>query len=214
MSLPAAWRPPQGRVLVLAPHPDDETIGCGGCLLLHRRQGDPVKVVFLTDGAAGGPPALRRAEARRAARVLGVRALEFWGYPDGALAGVPGLSRRLRELLEQERPDIVYRTSASDPHPDHRALGVRLRAAASRARVGFLDCRYEVWSMPQPSAVADVSTVFARKLRALRQYRSQLRHGGHPRRVSRINACRGLFFPGVRYAEAFRISARTPKALS
>jgi len=212
---PEAWRPPKGRVLVLAPHADDEAIGCGGCLLLHRRQGDPVKVVFLTDGAAGDPlgrwrgrdyRALRRTEARRAARVLGVRSLEFWDYPDGSLGdSAQALRRRLRELLKDERPDVVYRTPADDPHPDHRALAECFKAAAARVRGGWLDCQYEVWSLRKPSAVADISSVFSRKLQALRQYRSQLRYCDYLRRVSRIDSCRGLFLPDAGYAEAFRI---------
>ena len=47
--------PPRGSVLVLAPHADDESLGCGGAIVLHHRQGDRVKVVFATDGAAGDP---------------------------------------------------------------------------------------------------------------------------------------------------------------
>ena len=87
--------PPRGRVLVVAPHPDDEALGCGGALIQHRKQGDRVKVVFVTDGAAGGKLGhyaglnyreLRRDEARRAGAILGVDELVFWEYPDGRLA--------------------------------------------------------------------------------------------------------------------------------
>jgi LmbE family N-acetylglucosaminyl deacetylase len=67
--------PPSGSVLVLAPHPDDESLGCGGAIVLHCRQGDRVKIVFATDGGAGDPQGyfanydyreLRRDEARKA----------------------------------------------------------------------------------------------------------------------------------------------------
>lgn len=216
----SAWSPPRGRVLVLAPHPDDETIGCGGVLLRHRRQGDAVKVVFVTDGLAGDPRrlyrgrdyrAIRRAEARRAARILGVTELEFWDCPDGALAGVAALRGRLRELLGAERPDIVYRPSAADPHPDHGALARHFEAAA-RGRRGFLDCRYEVCFLQRPSAVADISDTFARKAEALRQYRSQLRYGDYPALMTRTAVCRSLFLPRAGYGEAFRVSRPASRA--
>ena len=207
------WRPPRGRVLVLAPHPDDEALGCGGTLLLHRAQGDPVKAVFVTDGEAGDPRglyrgrdyrALRRAEARRAAQVLGVGALEFWGLPDGALAAAAGLRPRLARLLEEERPDIVYRPSPEDPHPDHRALARRFQEARGARRL--LDCRYEVGFMLKPSAVVDISGVSAAKARAVRQYRSQLRYGDYLGMTARLGLCRSLFLPGAEQAEAFQIA--------
>ncbi|MBI3553937.1 MAG: PIG-L family deacetylase [Elusimicrobia bacterium] len=211
------WKVPRGKVLVLAPHPDDETIGCGGALLLHRLQGDPVKVVFLTDGAAGDRKGhyrgrdyrgLRRGEARRAARVLGVASLEFWDYPDGRLGLTKGLSARLRALLERERPAVVYRPGRSDPHPDHRALAARFEAAARRSKGRFLDCRYEVWDMPKPSRVLDISAVFARKSAAISRYKSQLRYHDFLGRVRRANACRALFLRGAGYAEAYRVKRR------
>jgi LmbE family N-acetylglucosaminyl deacetylase len=83
------------RVLVLAPHPDDETFGCGGSMILHRDAGDPVKVVFLTNGAMGDISnqsdketyvALRKKEAEKACANLGVMDLEFWPYEDRSLA--------------------------------------------------------------------------------------------------------------------------------
>src|SRR5688572_24119642 len=91
--IPETWTaPPLGSVLVLAPHPDDETCGAGGALILHRRQGDSVRVVFLTDGVNGDPrqrhgtkaqfAALRRGEAAGAAARLGGLEVEFLGLPD------------------------------------------------------------------------------------------------------------------------------------
>ncbi len=212
-----AWKPPRGRVLVLAPHPDDETIGCGGTIRLHRRRGDEVKVVFVTDGAAGDPrryyrgrnyPALRRKEARQAARVLGVENLEFWTHPDGALAGASDLPGQLKELLSRARPDIVYLPFAGDDHPDHQALAKAYRKAAGRAQAPALECRYEIWSALAPGVVADISEVFAEKLEAVRKYRSQLRYCDYPAQLNRLNAARALFLPRVRYAEAFELKTR------
>src|SRR6476660_8405385 len=78
-------------VLVLAPHPDDEAIGCGGAIALHVREGARVRVVIATDGAGqGGDGASvrdqREAECRRAAEVLGYGEPVFWRMPDRSLA--------------------------------------------------------------------------------------------------------------------------------
>src|SRR6185436_21151558 len=77
------------RVLVISPHPDDESIGCGGTLRGHVLAGDRVEVVFLTSGEAGGhgkPPdetaRIREQEAKAAGSILGVRKIEFWKQPD------------------------------------------------------------------------------------------------------------------------------------
>src|SRR5947207_9627276 len=92
------------RVLVISPHPDDESIGCGGTLRQHVVDGDAVHVVFLTSGERGGhgrapreTAQLREQEARDAAKVLGVGAIEFWRAPDGGVSETPFLVRRLAE---------------------------------------------------------------------------------------------------------------------
>ncbi len=212
-----SWRPPRGRALVLAAHPDDETLGCGGAVVLHRLRGDPVKVVVVTDGAAGDPRGLyrardyrelRRGEARRAARALGRPSLEFWGYPDGALEDDAALRRRLRALLEAEAPAVVYRPAENDPHPDHRALA-RAFAAAAGPRPRFVDCRYEIGFLQRrPDALLDVGAAFGRKLAALRLYRSQLRYRDYVKDAVFTGAARALMSPGASYAEAFALRAR------
>ena len=90
------------RVLVIAPHPDDEVLGCGGVLALHAMRGDRVRVVVLTDGAAGGDAEAREAETRAAATVLGLEQVEFLGLEDGGLECDPDLVMRLSELLIED----------------------------------------------------------------------------------------------------------------
>jgi LmbE family N-acetylglucosaminyl deacetylase len=202
------------RVLVLAPHPDDETLGCGGAILLHRAQGHAVKVVFVTDGAAGDPRGyyrgrdyvrLREREAERAARVLGVRSLEFWRCPDRGLGRVRGLADRLAKLLREESPDIVYLPSRSDRHPDHRRLAAACRRLSLPAAWD-----YETDMMPRPTRVVDITRQFKRKLRALREYRSQLRYRDYAAAIERLNTLRSMFLEGCGYAEAFRATGITP----
>src|SRR5215204_513202 len=126
------------RVLVLAPHPDDETFGCGGALLLHRHQQDPVHVIFLTSGEAGNWQgghdqlifrAHREAEAANALNCLEVREWEFWRYPDRGVAADGQLINRLSEAIRAYGATLVYAPSPLEQHPDHRAIAQALRAA-------------------------------------------------------------------------------------
>ncbi len=212
---PTIWNnPPRGRVLVLVPHTDDEALGCGGVLIQHRDQGDPVKVVFATDGGAGDAlgyyagqdyPALRRREAQRAAAVMGVDDLVFWDYPDGKLADAQGLSECLEALFEADRPDIIYRPSTLEIHPDHWALGVAVEEALRRYKPAIGDFCYEIWAALQPSHVVDISTVWRRKRKAIEQYQSQLRYNDYLRVIEGLNAFRTLFLLSARHVEAFRM---------
>lgn len=212
---PEIWSsPPRGRVLVLAPHPDDETIGCGGVLTLHRKQGDPVRVVFLTDGGAGDPAghypaeryvALRQTEARRAGRVLGVTDLEFWAYPDGKLGTVAELGERLEAAVATFAPDIVYYPSSRELHPDHWSAGAQVEALHRAGRLPAPAYAYEIWAALEPTHVIDVSAAVETKLAALAEYPSQLRYNDYRPKMLGLNAYRTLTLPpGARYAEAFR----------
>jgi len=130
-----------GSLVVLAPHPDDETLGCSVLMLRKIEAGIPVHIVIATDGARSHgeelvPPerlaALRRGESIEAARRLGLTEddLTFLGYPDGALGESPGrLQRDLEAVLQKHRPEIVAVTSSEDAHPDHRALALVARTA-------------------------------------------------------------------------------------
>jgi LmbE family N-acetylglucosaminyl deacetylase len=125
-------------VLCLAPHPDDETMGCGGTLVAHRRAGDRVQVVVVTDGSAstaGGLDAAtmrqrRRNEAGQAARILGAE-LDWLGLVEDAW-DVEALGRTLVDLLPRLRPAIVYAPSLVDYHPEHRRVAEALALALGR----------------------------------------------------------------------------------
>lgn len=152
-----------GGVLILAPHPDDESIGCGGLIAECVAQGRPVRVVVLTDGAAshpgsaGFPPprlaALREEETRAAVAELGLdpgRDLAFLGQPDAALpARGPGFEAAVAAVLRSAEdgpaPAAVLTTWGHDPHTDHQAahaIGAAVaRALPSRPRL----FAYPVW---------------------------------------------------------------------
>ncbi|MGG6297254.1 PIG-L deacetylase family protein [Leptolyngbya sp. AN02str] len=135
-----------GSALVVAPHPDDETLGCGGAIALLRALGYPVHVLVMSDGTLSHPrslkypaprlQALREAETLHALSTLGVDAAEvtFLRLPDGSVptSASPGIHEavmRCRTYLETRLPETIFLPWRFDPHPDHRATWQLLRTA-------------------------------------------------------------------------------------
>lgn len=151
---------PHDRILVLAPHPDDESLATGGLIRRALGEGARVRVVFVTDGENNPWPqraAFRRwsigqrerarwserrgREAVAALRVLGLDAThaEFWHCPDQGLtdevvAGTLGFVDRLAEALDAWRPTLLVAPSRSDLHPDHNAIGLLAGFAVEQSR--------------------------------------------------------------------------------
>src|SRR5689334_921316 len=145
--------------LVLAPHPDDETLGCGGFVIEACKRGRPPLIVAVTDGAGSHPgsvaypaerlKALRAAELRSAAHILGVRHqnVRFLGLADTrAPRHGPDFERAVQAVVEMIRDHGVANLLASwthDPHGDHQATACMAIAIAKVARVRLLF--YPVW---------------------------------------------------------------------
>lgn len=118
-------------ILVLAPHPDDEVLGCGGAILAHIEAGHPVDVIIVTDGSKGIPDAelspdaarmMRANEAMAAARILGYGQPEFWNYPDRGLLSDDDLIDRIAASFIGNDYRTVFVPSPLEIHPDHRHL--------------------------------------------------------------------------------------------
>lgn len=209
------------RVLVFAPHADDEVFGCGGALALHVCEQAVVQVVVLTDGAAGtgghgdagGLVAVREAESVTAAGVLGYEEPEFWHLPDRGLRYDETLVTRVKEALVRFRPERVYAPSPFEVHPDHRACALAVLEAARRHDGGDLCVAlYEVGRpLPDPNLLVDISSVLALKQTAMGCFVSQLAVQAYDEQVGALNRYRTytLGHP-VLAAEAYRVvTART-----
>src|SRR5262245_22440717 len=135
-------QPQKKPALVLAPHPDDETFGCGGTIRMLSESGVAVDVAFLTrgeQGVEGGGAAsadasrqmaeIRTHEARAACGVLGVRNVLFLGGSDTRLADQPQLAVSIAELLRSQGYQRVFSPWPHDAHDDHRATFALLRSA-------------------------------------------------------------------------------------
>lgn len=195
------------RIVVVAPHPDDEVLGCGGVMARHAADGDEVFVVVATRGA----PELysedsieqTRDEARQAHAILGVCETRFLDFPAPKLDVTPGhliadaLAKQFREL----QPERVYLPHHGDMHSDHgRVYHATLVAARPLAScsVRQLLC-YETlseteWAPPiasevfYPTVFVDIAAHLPKKLQAMQCFASQLKPAPNPRSLEAIEA--------------------------
>jgi LmbE family N-acetylglucosaminyl deacetylase len=223
--LAMVWQPGAEKILVLAPHMDDETIGCGGTLALHAQRGAQITVVFLTDGRNGSSEVntlygeererkqqelieLRTTEARAALQRLGVNRMVCLDAEDGALDKCDWAAEKLRDVLLKHRPEIVYLPFYLEEHPDHRAASRVLLDAVAGTSLEFQCMGYEVWTPLFPNCLVRIDSTVETKKQALQEYRSQLQQCDYLHASIGLNAHRSaglLNPPGFRggYAEAF-----------
>lgn len=204
------------RILVISPHPDDESIGCGGTIRKHVLVGDQVDVVFLTSGEMGGhgyPPEetrrIREEEAGNAASILGIHSIDFFRLPDRNLKANPKLVGMLKERLRALHPDVVYVPHPKEQHRDHRAAVRALGKTLKETEPGFPNPKilmYEIWTPIQRiDRIEDISDVIETKLNAVRAYQSQCRIMDFVQAIAGLNRYRGEMhsWPGGDYAEIF-----------
>lgn len=187
-----------GSALVVAPHPDDETLGCGGAIALLRSLGCEVQVLVISDGTMSHPRsrkypatalrALREAETRSAMAVLGVDAsfVTFLRLKDGALPTLaPGMSAVASRALAAFAPKTIFLPLRYDPHPDHRATWKLIHTALVYLPYTPRLIEYPIWDWdPEQRGSTratdqltawrlDISKVLALKQTAIAAYRSQ-----------------------------------------
>ncbi|MFK7976855.1 MAG: PIG-L deacetylase family protein [Halioglobus sp.] len=212
--------PAADTVVVLAPHMDDETIGCGGAIAAHVRAGAKVHVIFLTDGVKGfEPQELRQVsfEVRRETRVreseaaceiLGVAQAHYLNMPDGESKPSNEAAQRLLATLEAINPDLAYLPFLTDTHHDHQTcIRLFLDACSKKPVFDSLLCNcYEVWTPLHPNQILDITEDMPQKMAALACYDSQLKMNDYLSSVKGLNAYRAIANRSQGYAEAFYLT--------
>lgn len=211
------------RLLVVAPHMDDEVIGCGGTLLLHRALQSEVRVVFVSDssGAVDDPGLARnlretrRAEMMQVSDVLALGSVVELGFADGALIShEDAIATRVAEELRAFRPSQVLCPFPADGHADHQATAVAVALATRLAGWQGEVLAYEVWSTLWPNMAVDIGTVADEKARLIRMYVSEMGDRDYAAAVLGLNRYRGMQHR-VELAEAFhRCDAAQFRALT
>lgn len=171
--------------LIVAPHPDDETIGAYGLIVTLKARSARVRVLVVTDGAGSHPASLRwprarlvaerRRETLAAMRRIGVSARDvtFLGLPDGKLRAMPAAGAVVRRAAARNAGDILVLPAPDDDHPDHRAVATALRRSVARR------LHYLVWPNRQTRsrrASHDLRLGYAAaaKRGAIQRYRTQM----------------------------------------
>jgi LmbE family N-acetylglucosaminyl deacetylase len=221
----------QETVLVIAAHPDDEVLGCGGTIAWHAARGDQVHVAIMAQGlfSRGTPAEAEQAALRSACKnanaILGVASLECFDLPDNRLDSLDLLDivQQVEALVQRHQPGVVYGHWSGDVNIDHRLLHEAV-VTACRPQPGhpvhtllfFEVASSTEWQIPHsapaflPNWFNDISQTLDAKLRALDAYAMEMRAWPHPRSVRAVEHLarwRGATV-GVDAAEAFVLGRR------
>jgi len=211
---PIPVRAPFGKsVLVVAPHQDDEAIGCGGALALQAGAGQRAFVVFLQDGADGhdeigmtrdGLVSLRNEESRRAAAVLGLESPCFLGFADLG-ASIREAAGRLQRIIRERHVDAIFAPFIFDAHPDHRFANYALAEALEPISWPVRVFGYEVWGLVVPNVIVVIDDVIDKKMAMLACFEFANKAVDYVHSTQGLNMYRSrLLGSGLcRYAECF-----------
>lgn len=210
------------KVLVVSAHPDDETIGAGGTLLRHKDAGDEISWCVVTQAYTPDWSeeliARFRRQAERVAQHLGVKTVEFCGFPTVKLNTVPAmqLGSALQRIVQAVQPEVVYLPPPADINTDHvivhqaALVATRPLPGTSVRRVLAYEIaptsRFGVTGF-QPTVYVDITDYLDRKLEMMSIYESEVKAYPHPRSLEALRAFaveRGLGV-GVGAAECFQL---------
>jgi N-acetylglucosamine malate deacetylase 1 len=212
------------RILFVAPHPDDEVLGCGGIIKKYSQSGHPVFVLIMTRGKKELYSEAKikniRAEALKAHKLLGVNDTVFLNFPapDLDLISTARLSMEILKVVIRFEINTIFLPHRGDIHHDHRAV-FNAGLVASRPSQGnritnvfsYETLSESEWAAPFsddafiPDLFMNISLTFNTKLEALKCFKSQVRAFPHPRSLKAVEALaryRGSTV-GFEYAEAF-----------
>ena len=210
-------------VAVIVAHPDDEVLLAGGAMARHAEAGDTVRTLFLATGAAarGGRQTAYikklRAQAARAAKVLGTAPPSFCDFPDNRMDTVPLLEvvQAVEAFLTKASATVIYTHHAGDLNIDHRIVHQAVMTACRPLPGSTVHQIYSgeglsstEWSPVDrftPTAYVGIARFLDRKLQALNCYEDEIRDFPHPRSIEAVRALAMLrgAEAGLAAAEAF-----------
>lgn len=226
------------RVLIIAAHPDDEVLGCGGTIAHHAAQGDDVHILIIAEGSASRDTSLvvkghhveikqLRQAAQKAASTLGARPPIFLGLPDNRLDSLDLLDiiKKIEKVIGDILPQTVYTHHYSDLNIDHR---ITFQAVTTACRplpgtsvteiYAFETVSSTEWSTPPmqpftPNHFVSIENFIDKKINALRAYKSEMRPFPHARSIEAVKALATLrgASVGIRTAEAFIVIRKIVK---
>lgn len=205
--------PPEAkRILILAPHPDDETLGCGGTAAIYASQGADIRLIVISDAKELSSDAsnlalmeIRKQETIQASKILGIGEVQFWDFPDGELSDFTAdIWCKVDAFTREFLPDIVFSPSPVDHHRDHIAvagMALKLLDKGHNTSIAF----YEVYQPIRFNLLVNISETMHLKEKALTLYRQSLQNNPdlYCEAVKGLARFRMLFAREAGYFEAF-----------
>ena len=168
-SLPLEQELPGKKALVIAPHQDDESIGCGGTVIKHVQNGGRLEIAFCTSGEEK-----RMYECKDASKILGSKINHFLQFDIRSLSkNTEQLSERFVELFNRIKPEIIFLPFMIDNHPDHIAISKAFIKAYNKKKIDAMIYAYSVWITLIPNVVVDISQQWEQKKQAINCYKTQ-----------------------------------------
>ena len=169
------------RVLVIAPHMDDETIACGGVMHRYVQQGANITIVIMTDGKKGNPSYeenelmnIRKAETKAAADIIGIKDIIFLDEPEGELKNTKLIRDKLYDIIKTIDPEAIYFPFCYDSHRDHVITSTIFLDVVRKKRISFNGYAYTVWSPIIPNLTVNITDDIEIKKRALEVFKTQI----------------------------------------
>ena len=215
------------KVSIITPHPDDETLGCGGTILKHKADGDSIHWLIIsgmTEKQGFSPQLIhkRQEEIESVARIYGFEKVHNLNLPTTRLDEIPlrDIITAISNIFLEVKPNIVYLPNRSDVHSDHKIVFQTTWSCCKTFRFPFIRrvLMYEILSetdfvpaLPEtaffPNIFSDISPYLDRKIEIMREYSGEMREHPFPRSEQNIRSLatvRGAT-ANVEYAEAFML---------
>lgn len=204
------------RILVLSPHPDDDIFGAGGTLARFAQNGVEITVLYLFDGSGGTKtgkkdPGLikkRREEAEKAAKILKFSRIIFWKNKDGSFLTNKTNIEKLKKIVTQINPEMIFLPHLFDNHPDHSAVNELFYKYLKDNRFVGEIWGYEIWSPTFINRLIDISKVWGIKEKAILAHRTQLSCRDYLGAIKGLNSFRAKSLDKGNLAEGFLYLSR------
>ena len=202
------------RVIVITPHADDETFGCGGTIRLSTQSKKKVRVICISDNIdsigngsyqSSEIRDIRKREFEEAMKILGVTEYDYMDKSKQERQDIGQMAGCLGSILIEYQPDVLYVPSVIDNHVEHRTLHqITYRILNIQKQFRPTIRMYEVWSAIYPNVAVDISPCIEVKIDAMSAYASQQKMIDYPHHILGLNAYRAMSAgAGKKYVEAF-----------
>ena len=220
-------------VLVIAGHPDDEILGCGGTILKHTKAGDRVNILIIAEGLTSRKEQRNRENllekfsslhnaATNASKLLGVNKIELLDFPDNRLDSIELIEivKVIEKRIDLFKPEIIYTHHHGDLNIDHQIINKAVITACRPLPLSYIKkiLTFEVPSSTEwqkniqsnvfiPNWFVNIEDELSMKLNALKEYKDEMREWPHPRSLRHVEI--SAFYRGaqvgIKAAEAFSL---------